>query len=212
MSESLFPKSRFHGESSPSIGLDIDKEILPIKDGQNFDEVVLKSLRTKAIFASLPETVRGVYEEYADNTTRFVESINIFEIQKRITGERLIYKNRYGNEESGLEINFDKLEQEGIDPKKVLVFRITSSEPPNLHTEAYWTTDVDAFLMMYEYSEEMKSESYILISTLSNVAGDGTVNIDRMDTSGASIHRMSNENLQADQLLGYCKYLDLLER
>ena len=92
--------------------------------------------------------------------------------------------------ESGDGLSLERLRESGIDPTKVLLFRVTqpSDEPM---PELYWTTDFMEVRggLSVELSEQ-RDTSVILIDTLDSVAKNGGVMRDINDDSGVAVRQL----------------------
>ena len=104
--------------------------------------------------------------------------------------------------ESGDRLDFERLRNYGVDPTKVLIFRVTqpSDEPV---PELYWTTDFMEVRggLSVELGKQRKT-AVILIDTLDSVARNGGLMRDVNDDSGVAVRQIGLEGYDQSDAIG----------
>ncbi|MBD3303770.1 hypothetical protein GF343_01370 [Candidatus Woesearchaeota archaeon] len=167
---------------------------------------VLEYFQDPNLFPALPEEIRNSEErltEIIQNTSRFSDLI-YKERQKRWSGdltgllgeevpvpETEHADGRTRRAETGYRVNVDYLQAIGIDPSKVLFFRLTqpSDEPK---PEYYWTSDYFEALrgLTVEVPEEQRDNAVILVSDLAIINENKGLIQDVNDDQGLSVRQI----------------------
>ena len=171
---------------------------------------ILEYFKDPDLFNSLPETIRSSDKkllEFLENSGRFNDII-YQERQKRQSGdasglfgekvnipetEHASGKKR--KTESGHRINVAYLKTKGIDPSKVLFFRITQPTD-NPKPEYYWTSDYSEVQkgLTAEISPEQRKTSIILVADLETINGNGGLIQDFNDDNGLAVRQIGIES------------------
>ncbi|MCB9813230.1 MAG: hypothetical protein H6772_02370 [Pseudomonadales bacterium] len=108
--------------------------------------------------------------------------------------------------EEGEQLPIEELERLGVDPKLVVLYRITDPlDKPK--PERMWTTDIDTFITMYEINPNGK---IVIVSSLEEVAtSGGGVVLDHMDTNGVSVRQIKESEFPQESIWGSVAYKDL---
>lgn len=176
----------------------------------SFDDVSVVPFTLEKLFPALNIDIEEA-EQYV---------LNSQELHKQLSGggEALLGQetalpnkvngNKYKDDKART-VDMRKVVSAGIDPSKVLVFRITQpSEAPK--AELYWQTDIDAMVSMYELSAVQKNSSVILVSTLDQIASsNGGIVVDLMDNNGLSFRQVGVDSFPDDAVLASVKFRDL---
>jgi hypothetical protein len=168
-------------------------------------------------FDALPEDIREHRDglaEYIANSGRF-HSIIQEERMKYFGGDTsgLLGKvvetpsaehqdGRVRHEESGAKINVAYLREIGIDPKKVLFFRVTQpSQTPK--PEYYWTSDFFETRngLSAEIPSEQRRTAVILVADLETLDARGGLIQDINDDSGLAVRQLGPEPFDQTEVL-----------
>ena len=106
----------------------------------------------------------------------------------------------------GEQLPIEELKRLGIDPKLVVLYRITDpiNEPK---PERMWTTDIDTLTTMYEINPNGK---IVIVSCLDAVAtSGGGVVLDHMDTNGISVRQIKESKFPQESIWGSVAFKDL---
>lgn len=112
-------------------------------------------------------------------------------------------------QESGYKVNLEYLERIGIDPDKVLYFRLTQpSDGIEAKPELYWTSDYFETIkgLQAEIPETQRKTAVILISSLAEIAKNGGIIQDGNDDLGLAIRQVGNENFDQSKSLGIIQF------
>ncbi|MBW3004330.1 hypothetical protein KY310_00665 [Candidatus Woesearchaeota archaeon] len=179
---------------------------LPEKAMEGANPFILKYFQDPNLFPALPEEIRNSEErltEIVQNTSRFSDLI-YKERKKRwaedLTGllgeevhipETKHADGRTRRAESGYRVNVDYLRSIGIDPSKVLFFRLTQpSDDPK--PEYYWTSDYFEVLrdLSAEIFGEQRESAVILVSDLETVNENEGLIQDINDDQGLAVRQI----------------------
>jgi len=171
-------------------------------------------------FYALPETIRNNDQSLADllvNMSRFQEII-YSERNKRHDGdlsglfgneinlpESVHFNGRIRRAESGNRINIDYLKSIGIDPSKVLFFRVT--QPPVNTTsqkpEYYWTSDYFEVCrgLQSEISPDQRENAIILVAGIDKINLNGGLIQDVNDDNGLAVRQIGQANFDQSTAL-----------
>jgi hypothetical protein len=167
------------------------------------------------LYENLPEEVRSNDEllaEYVRNTGKFVDLI-YDEIFDRSNKPKILGQNTHIPEtqhadgsmrraENGHLIDLEAVKKNGIDPEKVLFFRVTQpSDKPK--PEYYWTTDFYETQrgLSQEISPEKRRTAITLVANLKTIAGDQGVIKDLNDDQGVAVRQISTEPFDTSKCL-----------
>jgi hypothetical protein len=155
---------------------------------------------TPKFFNSLPSITRqnpNIMLKLLEHNSRFQD---LLRNRESFLGEEVNIGLNYhqdGRErvfESGRRINIDAIKEQGIDPRFILVYRVTQpsyvSKP-----EYYWTTDFFEVIhgLRREISLEHRKKSVILFSTLDQINKNGGLIMDVNDDNGLAVRQISNK-------------------
>ncbi len=108
--------------------------------------------------------------------------------------------------ETGQRVLISVLESEGIDPAKVLMFRVTQpSDTPK--PEYYWTSDYFEVVkgLNAEIDPELRSQSVILVSTIEEIDKDEGLIVDINDDSGMPVRQIGLGSFDQSRCLASIK-------
>ena len=132
--------------------------------------LLLHSSRFDTLLHQKPETIFGEVVQVAETTHA---------------------DGRIRHEEEGPRIKVDDLREAGIDPSKVLFFRLTQpSDQPK--PEYYWTTDYGETMkgLRMEVSEERRRTAIILVADLATINQNEGLIRDRNDDNGLAVRQI----------------------
>lgn len=162
--------------------------------------------------SSLPEAIQRDEQELAGfiiNTSKFFDIVS--ECQKCLQdGESLFGEDvhlaesvhadgRTRRAESGRKINVDFLRNKGIDPLKVLFFRIT--QEAKVHKpEYYWTTDYFETQkgLLREMPVEQRTTAITLVASLEAINNNDGLIQDINDDNGLAVRQIGTESFDQD--------------
>jgi hypothetical protein len=187
--------------------------------GLRINPLIADYFCSSALYNSLPQEIRESDEalgQYIEHTSRFADLI-YSERDKRWKGdttglfgeevtipESSHMDGRTRRSEKGLKINVPYLSTVGVDPSKVLFFRIT--QPADVpKPEFYWTSDYRETRggLTREISREQRQTAVILIAPLDTLenSGGGLIQ-DINDDRGVPVRTISLEPFDQAQCLG----------
>ena len=198
--ESLFgrePESSEADEAVAAAAQLATKELSPF---------VIERFQDPILFSALKEIVKGdpkLLVEYLENCSQLEIELNKDRFARgegKVLGEEVelpesVHSDgRTRRAESGARINLEEITRRGIDPSKVLFFRVTQPtiEPK---PEYYWTTDFRETQrgLNVEISEEKRQTAVTLIADLATVAGEKGLIQDINDDNGLAVRQISME-------------------
>lgn len=175
--------------------------------GADVNPFVLDYFGDPRFFNSLPSEVRGnnqLLSEYIANMSKFYGLVGKERI-RRATGDKsgLFAEDvelpesthadgRTRRAENGHRVNVDYLRSAGIDPSKVLLFRLTQPMGDKPKPEYYWTSDFHEPTkgLTQEVSPEQRARAIILVDSLDRINGNGGLIQDINDDSGISVRQI----------------------
>lgn len=180
------------------------------KRGEQVHPLVFEYFQDQSFLQALPEKIVNDEQQLAElilNTSNFFNIISA-ERKKRSIGdisgifgeevhaEETVHSNgREREAESGSKINVDFLRSQGIDPKKVLFFRVTqpASQPK---PEYYWTSDYfeTQHGLTQEIPVEQRKTAVILVASLDVINGNDGLIEDMNDDSGLAVRQIGTAN------------------
>ena len=143
---------------------------------------------------SLPQWFKNesVAALFLANTAKFNIEISKFHNDFLGENEDVKWNGGHGSQE-GETILIDKIKQSGLDPKQILVFR---RAPLSEDYQRFWTSDyikVRDYLQR-EIPSQIRNQSQILVSTLSEIMGEEGLIQDHTDVNiGSSFMRKSTK-------------------
>ena len=112
---------------------------------------------------------------------------------------------RIRSEEKGRKLDLEVLKKNGIDPQKVLFFRVTQPvEEGKAKPEYYWTSNYFETRngLRQEISSDLRSKSIILVADLETISNNGGLIEDMNDCGGLSVRQCSpDETFAQDKAL-----------
>ena len=104
--------------------------------------------------------------------------------------------------ESGKKLELERVKQAGIDPSKVIFFRVTQpSDQPK--PEFYWTTDfVETRGGLSVELGKQRQTSVILIDTLESIANNGGLMRDINDDAGIAVRQLGLDSYDQTTAIG----------
>ncbi len=184
-----------------------DVTLTLLAKGENINPFIIRYFENPRLFNALPPELRDSDQalgEYITNTGRFDDLIHR-ERQARwqgdITGlfgeevhapEVPHADGRTRKSESGYKINIDGLSAKGVDPAKVLFFRLTQPADDLPKPEYYWTSDFSetSHGLNMEVSPEKRSKAVILVDSLDNINKNGGLIQDINDDRGLAVRQI----------------------
>lgn len=176
------------------------------KKGVEVPAWILRDFSDPALYPALPEYIRDdqeLFSSYIENTAKFSEIIHT-ELRKRDTGDKsglfgseesipasLHANGRERREESGYRVNPEYLHTVGIDPRKVLFYRITQpSDTPK--PEYYWTSDFHEVVagLHAEVRGEQRKNAVVLVADLQTINENEGLIQDINDDQGLPVRQI----------------------
>jgi len=215
-------------DNGPKSDPEIDKKINKIaetlrnqKERIELSPMVMDFFSDPDFFNALPEEIKNNERKLSElmiNTDRFSLMIGrerIRRIQKErsegsIFGdevevpESLHHDGRVRRAESGYKINLDYLREQGIDPTKVLFFRVSQpSTTPK--PEYYWTSDYFETQrgLTVEIPDDQRKNAVILVADLETINQNGGLIQDINDDNGLAVRQIGAASF--DQRLALTK-------
>jgi hypothetical protein len=180
---------------------------------KDINPIIYELFNDLDIINALPDNVKNnpdVFNSYLSNTSNFANLISSRD--QKYLGEEIeipetIHADgRIRRDESGQKINLDYIESQGIDPKKVLFFRVSgdSNEPK---PEYYWTSDYyeTAKGLHQEITAEARSKSTILVSDLKTINENGGLIKDINDDNGLAVRQIGTNNFDQSKCIAKIK-------
>jgi len=188
-----------------------------IRQGEQVNPFVLDYFQDPDLFRSLPEEIKTDKQKLSElilNMGKFDDLVSqarqksgdtsgLLGKKVHITGT-LHADGRTRSAESGEKINVDFLRDQGIDPSKVLFFRITQpADRPK--PEYYWTSDYYGTKkgLAGEITPEKRKTAIILTASLDVINNNGGLIQDINDDNGLAVRQIGNGNF--DQNLALTK-------
>jgi hypothetical protein len=171
--------------------------------GTDISPIVTERFLDSKLFKALLDTIQQNPEllvAFIKNTNQFEELIDVnasVTDENKVTGaivdipETVFENGGQRPAESGPIIDLQKLIDKGVDPSKVLFFRVTQpSEVPK--PEYYWTTDLFETRkgLNQEITADKRKTSITLIADLATIAGNDGVIQDGNDDSGVAVRQV----------------------
>lgn len=150
------------------------------------DKPLLDALEAKGV--DIAEAI--VFTSEFNRTARHFEDQLFQEIVELPAGHGTHRDGRPRRAESGARLDLERVKECGIDPTKVLMFRVTqpSDEPM---PELYWTTDfIEVRGGLGLELGKQRETSVILIDTLDSVASNGGLMRDINDDAGIAVRQL----------------------
>lgn len=190
-----------------------------IEKGIELNPFVLEYFQNSNLFNALPEKLRNnpqELEEYIRNSCAFADLLSI-EQQRRHegdteglfsdevqAGESVNSNNTIRDVESGYRVNVDYLKSLGIDPSKVLFFRVT--QPINdgqSKPELYWTSDFYETQkgLRREISAELRKSAVTLVADLETISKASGLIQDVNDDNGLAVRQINQEPFDQNKCL-----------
>ena len=186
---------------------------------ENANPIVAEYFLSTELADALKENVAyGDIVSMIDNSSKFDEIIQK-ELNKRwdedLTGlfgeetyipETKISGGRTREAETGYRINTEYLGTIGIDPSKVLFFRVTQpSETPK--PESYWTSDYFETIkgLRREISPEKRENSIVLVTSLETINQNQGLIQDINDDSGLAVRQIGTGPFEQSKAITYIK-------
>lgn len=158
------------------------------------DKLLLDTLEAKGVNIAEAIAFTGEFNRLAPHAFQ--------EVVELPTGHGSHRDGRPRRAESGDRLDFERLRNYGVDPTKVLIFRVTqpSDEPV---PELYWTTDFMEVRggLSVELGKQRKT-AVILIDTLDSVARNGGLMRDVNDDSGVAVRQIGLEGYDQSDAIG----------
>lgn len=192
-------EARVKSELEPIIALLVSR-------GAVINPFVLEIFEDSHLFYALPESLRKDSERFADfieHSSKFDDAIQHFRERNSrgdmtgLLGPDVIIPpsihadGRLRDEEEGPVLQLQALIDEGIDPAKVLMFRVTQPSD-NPKPEFYWTSDY--FETVNGLGEEVppgqRATAVILVGDLATINGNEGLIQDVNDDSGMSVRQI----------------------
>lgn len=167
------------------------------------------------LFAALSEDVQASPEALADLIEQNNEFANLLGQARRKPAEAAgLFREevalpesahadgRVRRAESGPRINLEYLESQGIDPSKIMLFRIT--QPADVpKPELYWTSDFFETVrgLQQEIPAELRSTAVILAADLATLDEGGGLIQDVNDDNGLAVRRISPDPFDQKQCM-----------
>lgn len=178
--------------------------------------LIVEMFEDPKFFSGLPMELQQdipLLAEYIENTSRFHQILGKEKREESgLFAERITIpetKNEAGKtraSEQGRKVNLDYLSSIGIDPARVLVFRVTQpSETPK--PEYYWTTDFFETQrgLTREIGPEKRKSAITLISNLKTIAGKSGLIQDINDDNGLAVRQIDTNSFDQKQCIGIIK-------
>lgn len=188
---------------------------------ESVSPILVERLEDDTFFEALPEHIRSSEKELAEyllHSGKF-NDIVYRERQKVWDGdatglfgaeenaaEMKLHDGRQRRAENGYKINIDYLQTIGINPSKVLFFRVTQpSTTPK--PELYWTSDLTETQrgLTAEISNELRKKAIILVADLETINKNGGLIQDVNDDEGLSVRQIGSDNFNQQQCLAVIK-------
>ncbi len=180
---------------------------------------ILRCFKEPAFYHALPEKIRNddqALRALMMNMGRFSSTIHV-ERAKRfggdmsgLLGEKVCIAEtqhadgRARRAEEGYRINVEYLRSQGIDPSKVLFFRITqpSSDPK---PEWYWTSDYFETVkgLRQEIPQDQRNTAVILVADLETIHQNEGLMTDVNDDSGLAVRQIGNASFDQKLALAH---------
>ncbi|MEO8581453.1 MAG: hypothetical protein ABI425_02615 [Patescibacteria group bacterium] len=190
--------------TDPKVEKGIDTAVALAK--KKISPFVIERFKEPKLFYALLDRVK----EDAQLLVDFLENTSQLEVelarQRNASGPNMILgenvdipesmhsDGRQRRAESGYKINIEEIIRRGIDPTKVLFFRVTQpGETPK--PEYYWTTDFHETQrgLSREITPEKRATAVTLIADLSTIAGEEGLIQDINDDQGLAVRQISLE-------------------
>jgi len=196
----------------PQVEKGIDAAVSLAK--KKVDPFVIERFKDPNVFYALLERVQGNAQElvdFLDNTSQLEAALRADSSaagENRILGETVDIPEsvhadgRPRRAESGQKIHLEEIRRRGIDPSKVLFFRVTQpGESPK--PEYYWTTDFFETQrgLTREIPWDKRASAVTLIADLATIAGEAGVIQDINDDQGVAIRQISLEPFDTSQCI-----------
>jgi len=206
-------------KSNPIIDKKINNLSQQLKEqGKGIDTFYATPFKNPDFYNALPQQVRENDEsllQYLENTARFNEIITkerTRRFQGDMTGllaeevtttETTHADKRARRIEAGHRVNVDYLYTIGVNPSKVLFFRVTQpSTTPK--PEYYWTSDLFETIegLHREIPPEHRKKAIVLICDLQTINENGGLIQDINDDSGLSVRQIGIDAFDQNKALG----------
>jgi hypothetical protein len=174
--------------------------------GIDISPLVAERFMDSGLFAALLDKIQqdpALLVAYIKNTDQFEELVAkdiSAHTENKVTGptvsilETVFENGSVRPAESGPLIDLQKLVDKGVDPSKVIFFRVTQpGDTPK--PEYYWTTDLFETQkgLHQEITPEKRKSSITLVADLTTIAGNEGVIRDGNDDSGVAIRQVGQE-------------------
>lgn len=166
-----------------------------LNEGEALHPMVVEFFRDESLSNALTENLSAQeLREYLANTSAFWNSCRP-ENASVVLGEQVTIPesvNAAGGvrrSESGQVLLLDGIRSLGIDPGKILMFRITSPGPPK--PEYYWTSDYFETVkgLTQEIDPTVRKDAVILVSDMETINSNGGLIVDINDDSGLPVRQ-----------------------
>lgn len=171
--------------------------------------MVYEMLDDPKLLNALPAHIKQpeVLALYLEHTSRFAEADKRKFLKEEVTLPQTQHADgRTRREERGQRVDTEELRNMGIDPAYVMYFRVTQpSDTPK--PEYYWTSDLTEVKqgLTQEITEDARSKSVILCSTLDDIASDAGVMTDVNDDSGIAVRTLYTGDYDQQRALAVIK-------
>lgn len=174
------------------------------------DPFILEYFEDENLFNALADRTDEEIAEFIKHTGKFAELI--WQQRQKNTGlfgEEIIIPGtdrpdrKKRRKESGQKINLEFMKQNGIDPSKILFFRITQpSEIPK--SELYWTSDYWETQkgLSAEISTEKRRQAITLVLDLETINKNGGLIMDKNDDAGISVRQIELKTFDQKLAIG----------
>lgn len=207
----------------PEVSQTVDSASTALKQqGLEENAFVTSYFKDPELFHALPAEIRtnlSLLMEYIKATSKFNDLVEK-ERSRRFRGDTMgllaeevnIPKSLHisggtRRAEEGYRVNVDYLRTVGIDPTKVLFFRITqpSSQPK---PEYYWTSDYWETVhgLTVEVHGEQREKSVILVADLETINQNGGLIQDINDDSGLAVRQIGLKPFGQNQALAFLNH------
>lgn len=209
-SRSLLDSVQFpeFSSSNPEVDSKVNAAVdVLIQQGEELNPLVVNYFLDADLFEALPAEIRNdkaQLEAYISSTSRFKEIVGTERAARArgqkdgLLGEEVKIEEsthadgRVRRAESGYRLHIDSLKAKGIDPAKVLFFRLTQpGDSPK--PEYYWTSDYFETTtgLNAEVGIEQRGSAVVLVSDLATINGNGGLIQDINDDSGIAVRQIN---------------------
>lgn len=171
-----------------------------ISEGFKINPLTIKYFHDPNLFRALSQEMQSGNQlllEYIMNVGKFNDLINTGDISGLLGEEVHLPESKHSDgrvrrAEDGYKINLDHLRSVGIDPTKVLFFRVTQPMGEQPKPEYYWTSDYYETLkgLTREIPPSQRKTAIILVADLQTINENGGLIQDINDDNGIAVRQI----------------------